>query len=145
MKEQSRIKKDPKMQKTTHPARFSTLVSMLAPVFASVLCSTASFGSSMNAPVVPTSTALPVAAESARAGDERQVFLSPFLPAAKPSVRIQGAIEVDFLPELVEMIPMQGVFDLVQFPLPDGTVLCLYEGKADIFCARFNLEWITAP
>jgi sialidase-1 len=29
--------------------------------------------------------------------------------------------------------------------LPDGTVLCLYEGKADIFCARFNLEWITAP
>ena len=29
--------------------------------------------------------------------------------------------------------------------LPDGTVLCLYEGKADIVVARFNLEWITAP
>ena len=29
--------------------------------------------------------------------------------------------------------------------LPDGTVLCLYEGKADIAVARFNLEWITAP
>jgi sialidase-1 len=27
--------------------------------------------------------------------------------------------------------------------LPDGTVLCLYEGKADIQVARFNLEWIT--
>jgi sialidase-1 len=26
--------------------------------------------------------------------------------------------------------------------LPDGTVLCLYEGKADIQVARFNLEWI---
>lgn len=126
MKEQSRIKKDPKMQKTTTPARFSTLASMIAPVFASVLCCTAALGSSMNATVAPPSTALPVAAESARAGDERQVFLSPFLPAAKPSVRIQGAIEVDFLPELVEMIPMQGVFDLVQFPLPDGTVRDLW-------------------
>ena len=29
--------------------------------------------------------------------------------------------------------------------LPDGTVLCLYEGKKDIQVARFNLEWITAP
>ena len=29
--------------------------------------------------------------------------------------------------------------------LPDGTVLFLYEGKEDIFCARFNLDWITAP
>ncbi len=27
--------------------------------------------------------------------------------------------------------------------LPDGTVLCLYEGKADVQVARFNLEWIT--
>lgn len=26
--------------------------------------------------------------------------------------------------------------------LPDGTVLCLYEGKTDIQVARFNLEWI---
>jgi len=29
--------------------------------------------------------------------------------------------------------------------LLDGSVLCLYEGKADIFCARFNLDWIAAP
>lgn len=29
--------------------------------------------------------------------------------------------------------------------LPDGTVLCLWETKNDIQCARFNLEWITAP
>jgi sialidase-1 len=29
--------------------------------------------------------------------------------------------------------------------LPDGTVLCLYERKEDIACARFNLEWVTAP
>jgi sialidase-1 len=29
--------------------------------------------------------------------------------------------------------------------LPDGTALCLYEGKADIIIARFNLDWITAP
>lgn len=29
--------------------------------------------------------------------------------------------------------------------LPDGTVLCLWETKSDIQCARFNLEWITAP
>ena len=29
--------------------------------------------------------------------------------------------------------------------LPDGTVLCLYEGKADIQVARFNLDWLTTP
>lgn len=29
--------------------------------------------------------------------------------------------------------------------LPDGTVLCLWETKNDIQCARFNLEWVTAP
>jgi sialidase-1 len=29
--------------------------------------------------------------------------------------------------------------------LTDGTVLCLWETKNDIQCARFNLEWITAP
>ncbi len=29
--------------------------------------------------------------------------------------------------------------------LPDGTVLCLYEAAETIVCARFNLEWITAP
>ena len=28
---------------------------------------------------------------------------------------------------------------------PDGTVLCLYEDGESITCARFNLEWITAP
>ena len=27
--------------------------------------------------------------------------------------------------------------------LPDGTVICLYEGKEDIRVARFNLEWLT--
>lgn len=29
--------------------------------------------------------------------------------------------------------------------LPDGTVLCLYEGKSDIQIARFSLEWIASP
>jgi sialidase-1 len=29
--------------------------------------------------------------------------------------------------------------------LPDGTVLCLYEADTSIVCARFNLDWITAP
>jgi sialidase-1 len=29
--------------------------------------------------------------------------------------------------------------------LPDGTVLCLYEADTNIVCARFNLEWVTAP
>lgn len=29
--------------------------------------------------------------------------------------------------------------------LPDGTVLCLYETKSDIVCARFTLAWITTP
>ena len=29
--------------------------------------------------------------------------------------------------------------------LPDGTVLCLYEADTNIVCARFNLEWLTAP
>jgi sialidase-1 len=29
--------------------------------------------------------------------------------------------------------------------LPDGTVLCLYEGKADIVVARFTLDWLTQP
>jgi sialidase-1 len=28
---------------------------------------------------------------------------------------------------------------------PDGTVLCLYEKANSIVCARFNLEWRTAP
>lgn len=27
--------------------------------------------------------------------------------------------------------------------LPDGTVLCLYEAKNDIVCARFSLDWVT--
>jgi hypothetical protein len=27
----------------------------------------------------------------------------------------------------------------------DLAVLCLLETKSDIQCARFNLEWITAP
>ncbi|MFM1768645.1 MAG: hypothetical protein RJA22_1174 [Verrucomicrobiota bacterium] len=29
--------------------------------------------------------------------------------------------------------------------LPDGTVLCLYEGERAIVAARFNLEWVTTP
>lgn len=29
--------------------------------------------------------------------------------------------------------------------LPDGTVLCLYEGDNTIMCARFNIEWLTEP
>jgi len=29
--------------------------------------------------------------------------------------------------------------------LPDGTVLCLYERIDSITCARFDLDWITAP
>jgi sialidase-1 len=29
--------------------------------------------------------------------------------------------------------------------LADGTVLCLYEAKADIQNARFNLDWLTSP
>jgi sialidase-1 len=29
--------------------------------------------------------------------------------------------------------------------LPDGRVLCLYEADQSISCARFNLEWVTAP
>lgn len=29
--------------------------------------------------------------------------------------------------------------------LPSGTVLCLYEAKNDILCARFTLDWITTP
>jgi sialidase-1 len=29
--------------------------------------------------------------------------------------------------------------------LPDGTVLCFYERADSIDCARFNLEWVTAP
>ena len=31
--------------------------------------------------------------------------------------------------------------DLAQ--LPDGTILCLYEGDQTITCARMNLAWIT--
>jgi sialidase-1 len=29
--------------------------------------------------------------------------------------------------------------------LPDGTILCLYEGKSEIRIARFDLGWITTP
>ena len=26
--------------------------------------------------------------------------------------------------------------------MPDGTVLCFYEGAEKLICARFNLEWV---
>jgi sialidase-1 len=29
--------------------------------------------------------------------------------------------------------------------LPNGTILCLYEGKSEIQIARFDLGWITTP
>ncbi len=29
--------------------------------------------------------------------------------------------------------------------LPDGTIVCLYEGDNTIRCARFNLDWLSAP
>ena len=29
--------------------------------------------------------------------------------------------------------------------LADGTILCLYEADTSIVCARFNVEWVTAP
>ncbi len=29
--------------------------------------------------------------------------------------------------------------------VPDGTVLCLYEAGEQIVCARFGLQWVTAP
>lgn len=29
--------------------------------------------------------------------------------------------------------------------IPNGDVLCLYEGDKKIVCARFNLEWLTTP
>ena len=29
--------------------------------------------------------------------------------------------------------------------LPDGTILCLYEGENKIVAAHFNLDWIAAP
>ncbi len=28
--------------------------------------------------------------------------------------------------------------------LPDGEILCLYEGDSTIRCARFNLDWLTS-
>lgn len=67
--------------------------------------------------------------------DDREVFLSPFLsseksrekPSEKPRVELPaGAIEVDFLPELVDAIPANRIFSLVQFPLPDGTLRDLW-------------------
>ena len=55
--------------------------------------------------------------------DDRVVFLSPFMRKAKPSAILpQAAIEVDFVPELVDMIPAGRVFHLVQFPMPDGSM-----------------------
>ncbi len=29
--------------------------------------------------------------------------------------------------------------------LPDGVILCLYEAEQDITCARFSMDWLTAP
>jgi formylglycine-generating enzyme required for sulfatase activity len=67
--------------------------------------------------------------------DDREVFLSPFLSSEKPSEKPrekprvalpEGAIEVDFLPELVDAIPANRIFSLVQFPLPDGTLRDLW-------------------
>ena len=55
--------------------------------------------------------------------DDREVFLSPFARKAKPaSILPQAAIEVDFVPELVDMIPPGRMFHLVQFPMPDGSM-----------------------
>ncbi len=65
--------------------------------------------------------------------DDRAVFVSPFLPVAKPSVMLPaGARQVDFLPELVDMIPPSSTFDLVQFPMPDGTL-------RDLWLTEFNV------
>lgn len=76
--------------------------------------------------------AAPVAAQSPSLG-ERSVFLSPFLPASTPTIRLpRGARELEFLPELVDMIPIGGVFDIVQFPMPDGTL-------RDIWMTEFNV------
>jgi len=59
--------------------------------------------------------------------DDREVFLSPSLSSEKPRVELPaGAIEVDFLPELVDAIPANQIFSLVQFPLPDGTLRDLW-------------------
>ena len=59
--------------------------------------------------------------------DDREVFISPFMRKAKPSsILPQAAIEVDFVPELVDMIPPGRVFSLVQFPMPDGSMRDLW-------------------
>ena len=97
---------------------------LLSGVAAAICCGTA-LASNLPAPLAAPSQPT-LASASARPVDDRQVFLSPFLPTAAPSVRVQGAVQVDFLPELLDMIPLQGVYDLVQFPMPDGTMRDLW-------------------
>ena len=78
----------------------------------------------------------PSASRQDRRAGERSAFLSPFIASATPDMSSpnatpKGAIVVDFLPELLDMIPKASTFDLVQFPLPDGSI-------RDLWLTEFN-------
>jgi fibronectin type 3 domain-containing protein len=54
--------------------------------------------------------------------DGRTAFLSPLFRAPGGRAEVMpGALRLDFLPELLDAMPVAGVFNLVQFPFPDGT------------------------
>jgi len=58
---------------------------------------------------------------------ERSAFLAPFLKTQSAQSSLpQGALQVELLPELLEALPRAGIFDLVQFPMPDGSSIDLW-------------------
>jgi hypothetical protein len=132
------IQRETLMQPITNTLNLAALRTYLPAAGAALLCCSSLFASEQSA------TSKTAAAQSARISathssalssarpgtavetDGRAVFLSPFLPSSKPSLSVQGVIEVDFLPELVDMIPSQSAFDLVQFPLPDGRMVDMW-------------------
>ncbi|MFN5497689.1 MAG: M12 family metallo-peptidase [bacterium] len=124
---QHRPEENTKMQTMLRPTFSNFLANRLSVVsgVAAAICCGSALASSLPVPAA-TPVQPTLASASARPVDERQVFLSPFLPAANPTVRVQGAVQVDFLPELLDMIPLQGVYDIVQFPMPDGTLRDLW-------------------
>ncbi len=59
--------------------------------------------------------------------DEHAVYLSPLQARRQPVLALPaGAIEVDYLPDLLDAIPPNGNLDLVHFPMPDGSLLDLW-------------------
>ena len=67
------------------------------------------------------------------------VYLSPLLPQANPTIVLpKGATEVGFIRDVLEQIPSFQVFQLTQFPMPNGTVVDLELSEFDVRTEDFR-------